>query len=352
MDTKDYTGAAKIGAKWLTRFGLKEIGYPWLSAYVGLASVVYDYFEWFVEKVDEANFNRQIAYYITYRKPPNEGGWGCTHEEIIASGCGDGFDSNGFLFYPSGPQLGSPTLAGKFKPENVFKVGKATYDSLQANKYKEQDETAIKNAFIQALNSKVSPIARFTISPKDVDNPSFTVTFDASSSEVKEGRTIQKYLWVIEPLNFREGVKITHAFDFPGIFNVKLTVYDSANYSSTIEKKIYVTSRNIANQPPIADFTYQIDLVDPFTINFDASVSRDPDGNIIQYRWSFSDAVISFEKKPSHKYGEKGTYNVELRVTDNNLHTSIVTKLLTVSGTLITPAWPMFQHDTQHTERS
>ena len=52
---------------------------------------------------------------------------------------------------------------------------------------------------------------------------------------------------------------------------------------------------------------------------FDASGSRDTDGSVKQYRWSFGDGSASqtAQAQVSHPYKHAGTYKVTLTVTDN-----------------------------------
>ena len=52
-------------------------------------------------------------------------------------------------------------------------------------------------------------------------------------------------------------------------------------------------------------------------INFDGSDSFDPDGSIVSYEWTFGDGNIGTGMNPTHTYGISGTYNVSLKVTDN-----------------------------------
>ncbi len=73
------------------------------------------------------------------------------------------------------------------------------------------------------------------------------------------------------------------------------------------------------NKPPIAKFTYNPKTgLYPLTVNFDASASRDPDGEIVKYSWSFGDGKVGFGKTISHTYTQKGTYHIKLTVTDDD----------------------------------
>jgi PKD repeat protein len=68
------------------------------------------------------------------------------------------------------------------------------------------------------------------------------------------------------------------------------------------------------NQPPVADFSYQInDLTVTFT-----DQSTDADGSIVSWMWDFGDGQTSTAQNPVHAYGAFGTYPVILTVTDND----------------------------------
>ena len=88
--------------------------------------------------------------------------------------------------------------------------------------------------------------------------------------------------------------------------------------------------------PPIALFTFLATSEyagDP--LSFDASASRDPDGNVTSYKWDFDDGTpIVAEADPitTHVYASAGTYFVTLTVIDNQSLTDIATDTVTVSA--------------------
>jgi PKD repeat protein len=64
-------------------------------------------------------------------------------------------------------------------------------------------------------------------------------------------------------------------------------------------------------------------------IQFDASNSSD-DNEIVEYYWDFGDGTISADKKTSHFYREAGQYTVTLTVADAAMHTSSVSKIVSI----------------------
>ena len=45
--------------------------------------------------------------------------------------------------------------------------------------------------------------------------------------------------------------------------------------------------------------------------------SKDDDGAVVSWQWSFGDGATSSERFPVHTYGEEGRYDVLLVVTDD-----------------------------------
>jgi len=85
--------------------------------------------------------------------------------------------------------------------------------------------------------------------------------------------------------------------------------------------------------PPKASITYSptTNLSILVTINFE-DTSINPDGTITSWLWDFGDGSTSSEQHPTHKYSDKGTYTVQLTVTDEDGHTDIEVLLITIAN--------------------
>ncbi|MFN2345977.1 MAG: S8 family serine peptidase, partial [Dermatophilaceae bacterium] len=79
------------------------------------------------------------------------------------------------------------------------------------------------------------------------------------------------------------------------------------------------------NNPPIASFTYSCTQL---TCDF-TSTSTD-DGSINSHAWSFGDGTTGTGIKVAHTYAARGTYTVELTVTDNDGATGTSSQDVTV----------------------
>ncbi len=120
----------------------------------------------------------------------------------------------------------------------------------------------------------------------------------------------------------------SHVYDQPGNYTVTLTVTDSHGRSRSRETNVTVT-----NTPPVAHFTAspQQPAVGE-TIKF-TSDSRDDNGEIVNWSWTFGDGSMSSQQHPSHSYSSAGTYTVSLTVTDDDGATDTYTMDITSSGT-------------------
>jgi PKD repeat protein len=154
------------------------------------------------------------------------------------------------------------------------------------------------------------PIAVFSHNPKLGKRP-LMVNFNASASYDPDG-SITKYEWDMGDGSFKHVVKMSHNYTRTGKFKPKLTVTDNRGATASYSGEV------IVSEPPVAKFTYNPhEGVIPFKVNFNASQSRDPDGRIVHYYWSFGDGSSGSGKTISHVYREDGEFWVILQVEDN-----------------------------------
>jgi PKD repeat protein len=97
----------------------------------------------------------------------------------------------------------------------------------------------------------------------------------------------------------------------------------------------WVLFTTILLAPPTATFT--MDPKNPAvgqTIEFNASASVDPDGEIVKYVWDFGDENTTKVEDPTitHSYTVAGEYTVKLKVVDDHGTSNINTTILTVTA--------------------
>ncbi|MFC1715606.1 PKD domain-containing protein [Candidatus Poribacteria bacterium] len=172
-----------------------------------------------------------------------------------------------------------------------------------------------RNMLVKTLMVNHPPIA--DAGPDQIVDPGETVAFDASRSSDRDGKIIS-YKWNFGDGTEGEGKQITHAYEKPGSYEVRLSVFDnSAIPSGTVEDVLVV----IVNAPPVAEAgsdqsAFYGGAHD--AVFFDGSESHDPDGSPLTFLWDFGDGTNETGAKVSHTYVKPGKYVVRLRVRDSS----------------------------------
>ncbi len=121
----------------------------------------------------------------------------------------------------------------------------------------------------------------------------------------------------------------THTYDKGGVYFVTLTIKSNTNLTDSKTKVVILSP--IPKYPPVAEFTYKI--INDTVVEFDASSSHDPDGNIVKYIWNFGDGNVTNTTKQiiRHTYPKYGIYPVTLTVVDNDNLSDSKTKLIDIT---------------------
>ena len=181
----------------------------------------------------------------------------------------------------------------------------------------------------QAPVAKINPVANVKVGQQ--------VDFDASGST--DDKSIVRYEWDFgDNSNKGEGVKVLHAYNIEGTYNVKLNVYDAegatntANVNVAVEKIVTPPVTPPVN-PPVTQNTapvvvWLVGTQESNTANsnvlgakvneivyFDGELSYD-DKSIVSYSWDFGDNLKSSDVLGFHSYSKEGGYNIVLVVKD------------------------------------
>lgn len=102
------------------------------------------------------------------------------------------------------------------------------------------------------------------------------------------------------------------------VVDLKISPVDSSMYYLTyIPGRLYKVIYSEGNSYPVPDAKADVlKGVDPLTVNFSSAGSSDPDGDQLQFEWDFGDGSKSNLANPTKIYTQKGTYTVQLSVSD------------------------------------
>jgi PKD repeat protein len=151
-----------------------------------------------------------------------------------------------------------------------------------------------------------------------------TIEFETPNS----GAPLKSFRW-----NFGDcsapgtSAKLTHVFTSAGTYAVSVTVTDSNGQTDTADREIVVTAYN---HTPTASFLWgMLDPAMPTLVGFSAQPSKDVDGQITSYAWTFGDGTKGTEITNFHSYSKAGTYRVSLTVTDDGGLTATACQMVT-----------------------
>ena len=140
-----------------------------------------------------------------------------------------------------------------------------------------------------------------------------SVSFDGASSKTESGETLS-YTWSFGDGSEAKGQKVSHTYNKGGKYVVLLTVDDGrGTMCSTSSDVLHVT----VNSRPIATLKGVKETCVGNKIYFDASDSKDGDGDALNYSWNFGDGnIVQGPSKISHTYLKGGVYTVSVTADD------------------------------------
>ncbi|WP_422381223.1 PKD domain-containing protein [Marinicellulosiphila megalodicopiae] len=163
---------------------------------------------------------------------------------------------------------------------------------------------------IEASNSaNIAPVADFEFTVKDLN-----VTLISTSTDAEDQALT--YEWVIDDEIVSTLSLASHSFASSGEKSITLNVRDPRGAIGTQTKTVV-----IQNQTPIPSFFFTQSATT--LVAFDASGTKDLEGDALTYEWDFGDTQMGSSKTVDHTYASAGTYSVTLTVSDSNNQDSI-----------------------------
>ncbi|MBA3724262.1 MAG: PQQ-dependent sugar dehydrogenase [Candidatus Levybacteria bacterium] len=101
------------------------------------------------------------------------------------------------------------------------------------------------------------------------------------------------------------------------VVDMKIAPDGSMYFITYYPGRLYRIAYATGNQQPKANASVdKAKGIDPHTANFSSAGTTDPDGNPLTYLWDFGDGTTSIQANPTKTFTVKGTYTVELTVSD------------------------------------
>ena len=142
--------------------------------------------------------------------------------------------------------------------------------------------------------------------------------------------------WHVGGLGTATSSMYTGAVDNVALFDRRLS-------AAEIREHHEVTRTVKPNAGPSASFTAAVQGLD---VSLNGAESRDSDGKIVSYAWSFGDGSSGMGTTTSHHYSIAGTYTVQLTVTDDRGGTASTTRQVVVDAGAETLADDRFNRTT------
>jgi PKD repeat protein len=191
--------------------------------------------------------------------------------------------------------------------------------------------------FLPAPNLPPVPHVSFLPSEPEAGEP---IRFDASLSTDPDGAIDQTW-WDFGDGEAAVGEAVEHVYAAPGTYLLSLTISDDRGAITVWEEPLMVRAPHTR---PVASFTWAPVSPDGTRIQrpvragdrilLDASSSRDPDGNLVEYNWDLqSDGAFDQSSSDPRIIIEPlatGTWPVTLRVVDEDGYSDAVMRVLVI----------------------
>jgi chitodextrinase len=212
-----------------------------------------------------------------------------------------------------------------------YVVGIPSQPYSTAVNYKVYDNDTFGNSVVSGLFSYtigdfVPPVISNVLQVPNSPNPNQAVKVSATVTEPPEASGLKNVtlwyttntVWSFLDITMQDGLwTATIPGQSPGV-TVKFFVEAFDNAENNDKTSTFRYTVTIPNTPPVAEFSESAAIV--YTgevIDFDASVSYDPDGYITSYFWNFGDGTTGSGITVSHSYVDDGECLVTLMVVDN-----------------------------------
>ena len=279
------------------------------------------------EGSDESVFSTEFPF--EYHKPDGEnnapvadGAYLAATEDTEAGGTLIADDQDGDILVYSITTNGSKgqvTITNSSTGDYIY-VPDSDATGIDSFSFKANDgnlDSNIASVTVNIATVNDAPVASASASTETGQAP-LSVTFDAGASSDIDG-TISNYAWNFGDGEIGNGSVVEHIFELAGTYTIDLVITDDQGDVADTSVVVAVTAAPQVNQSPTASVSASVTSGEaPLDVNFDGTLSNDPDGNIAGYAWDFGDGATGSGSVAYHTFPTFGVFNVVLTVIDND----------------------------------
>ena len=279
------------------------------------------------EGSDESVFSTEFPF--EYHKPDGEnnapvadGAYLAATEDTEAGGTLIADDQDGDILVYSITTNGSKgqvTITNSSTGDYIY-VPDSDATGIDSFSFKANDgnlDSNIASVTVNIATVNDAPVASASASTETGQAP-LSVTFDAGASSDIDG-TISNYAWNFGDGEIGNGSVVEHIFELAGTYTIDLVITDDQGGVDDTSVVVAVTAAPQVNQSPTANVSPSVTSGEaPLDVNFDGTLSNDPDGNIAGYAWDFGDGATGSGSVAYHTFPTFGVFNVVLTVIDND----------------------------------
>jgi len=202
------------------------------------------------------------------------------------------------------------TASHTYDSEGEYSVVLTTHDSLGAT------ASTIRTLFVYFPAPPMVDFSLLLSSPDELPRAGAPLEFIDETSSGPAG--LVTWIWNFGDGATAEGERAVHEYASTGTYDVRLEVADAQGSRAAATVTVHIASRI-----PSAHFTVETEpLSDGLPIQFDASASSDPDGEVAHYLWDFdgdgSMDLTTEDDRVEHVYEISGPLTPTLLVEDGN----------------------------------
>lgn len=175
------------------------------------------------------------------------------------------------------------------------------------------DSTAPRNTDRDTMRVIINAAPIADAGPPQTVAPGDEVVLSGRASVDPDGQ-VARYRWQFPDGSVKDGERVAHVFDEPGLYAVRLSIEDDfAAQPARDDSEVLIT----VNAPPVAIAGPDRLVAPGATVAFDARQSFDRDGGLASYRWEFDDLGSPLDAAQVERaYVAPGVWSVQLVVTD------------------------------------